>query len=62
LELAGFGQDPGIGAAAMTLELAPILALLVRRVAPQVVAVTYLLANDAWRSSISTPSTAPRSW
>jgi signal transduction histidine kinase len=47
LELAGFGQDPGIGAASMALELAPILALLVRRVAPQVVAVTYLLANGA---------------
>ena len=47
LELAGFGQDPGIGAAAMTLELAPILALLVGRVSPQVVAVTYLLANGS---------------
>jgi len=45
LELVGFGQDPGIGVASTALELVPILALLVRRVAPQVVAVAYLLAN-----------------
>jgi signal transduction histidine kinase len=47
LELVGFGQDPGIGAASIALELVPIIALLVRRVAPQVVAVTYVLANGA---------------
>lgn len=45
LELAGFGQDPGIGVASTALELVPILALLVRRVAAPVVAVAYLLAN-----------------
>jgi signal transduction histidine kinase len=47
LELAGFGQDPGIGVATTALALMPILALLVRRVAPQVVAIAYLLANGA---------------
>jgi signal transduction histidine kinase len=47
LELAGFGQDPDIGAASTALELVPILALLVRRPAPTVAAVAYLLANVA---------------
>lgn len=47
LELAGFGQDPGIGVAATLLELVPIVALLFRRVAPAAVAVAFLLANSA---------------
>ena len=47
LELVGFGQDPGIGLASTALELVPIVALLVRRFAPQVVAVAFLLANGA---------------
>ena len=47
LELVGFGQDPGIGVASTAVELVPILALVVRRFAPQVVAVAFLLANGA---------------
>lgn len=47
LELTGFGQDPGIGPGSTLLELAPIVALLFRRVAPAAVAVVYLLANSA---------------
>lgn len=47
LELAGFGQDPGIGAPSTALEMLPLLSLLFRRSAPAAVAVTYLLANVA---------------
>ena len=47
LELVGFGQDPGIGAASTLLELTPIVALLFRRRFPAVVPAVYLLASVA---------------
>lgn len=47
LELAGFGQDAGIGVPSTALEMLPLLSLLFRRTAPAAAAVTYLLADVA---------------
>jgi signal transduction histidine kinase len=45
LHFVGFGQSPGVGAAASLLAAAPIVALLFRRVAPVAVALTFLVAT-----------------
>jgi signal transduction histidine kinase len=45
LHFVGFGQSPDVGAAASLLAAVPIVALLFRRVAPLVVALTYLVAT-----------------
>jgi signal transduction histidine kinase len=45
LHLVGFGQSPGVGAAASLLAAAPIVALLFRRAAPVVVTLTYLVST-----------------
>jgi signal transduction histidine kinase len=47
LHLLGFGQSPGVGVAASLLAAVPILALLVRRIAPVVVPVAFLVASGA---------------
>src|SRR4029450_1424954 len=45
LHVVGFGQSPDVGAAASLLAAVPIVALLFRRAAPVVVALTYLVAT-----------------
>jgi signal transduction histidine kinase len=45
LHLVGFGQSPGVGAAASLLAAVPILALLARRSAPALVPVAFLVAS-----------------
>jgi signal transduction histidine kinase len=47
LHVVGFGQSPGVGVAASLLAAAPILALLVRRTAPAVVPVVFLVSEAA---------------
>ena len=47
LHVVGFGQSPGVGVAASLLAAVPILALLVRRTAPAVVPVAFLVSEAA---------------
>jgi signal transduction histidine kinase len=47
LHVVGFGQSPGVGVAASLLAAVPILALLVRRTAPAVVPVVFLVSEAA---------------
>jgi signal transduction histidine kinase len=54
LHVVGFGQSPGVGVAASLLAAVPILALLVRRTAPAVVPVAFLV-SEATSAALGLP-------